>query len=194
AVPAGPPFSSVGSRIANATSREESSMSTTEQRPETFDWAGVVDYSARYTHDAPQTQYELPGITEEVHEAACPSGGDHEGVPVAVVPLWHAMVTARLTVPAGDTDALRAAQRRLDVALAELGRLYPLSPAGLLPQVAWGLPYFTRYLPTSLVDEHLPKSTRDASAGEPVLIEAISFPRDPADLVIEHNDVCFHFK
>ncbi len=168
-------------------------MTTTEQRPESFDWSGVVDYSARYANQAPVTQYELPGITEELHDAACPAGGDHQGVPVAVVPLWHAMVTARLNVAAGDGAALRTAQGRLDVALAELERLYPLSPAGLLPQVAWGLPYFSR-LPTSLVEEHLPKSTRAESAGEPALIEAIRFPRDPEDLLIDHNDVCFHFK
>lgn len=169
-------------------------MSTVEQGRGSFDWAGVVDYAARYTHEAPQTQYELPGVTEELHQVACPAGGDHHGVPVAVVPLWHAMVTARLNLPAGDTGALGAAQRRLDVALAEIERLYPLSPAGLLPQVAWGLPYFARYLPPSLVDEILPKSTREGSEGEVALLDAIAFPRDPDDLVVEHNDVCFHFK
>jgi hypothetical protein len=169
-------------------------MSTMEQVPDSFDWAGVVDYAARYTNEAPQTQYELPGVTEELHQVACPAGGDHAAVPVAVVPLWHAMVTARLNVPTSDIGALRAAQRRLDVALAEVERLYPLSPAGLLPQVAWGLPYFARYLPPSLVDERLPKSTREGSEGEVALIDAIAFPRDPGDLIVEHNDVCFHFK
>ena len=113
-------------------------MSTAKQVPESFDWAGVVDYAARYTHEAPETQYELPGVTEELHQAPCPAGGDHAGVPVAVVPLWHAMVTARLNIPTGDPAALRAAQHRLEVALAEVERLYPLSPAGLLPQVGSG--------------------------------------------------------
>lgn len=169
-------------------------MSTAKQVPESFDWAGVVDYAARYTHEAPETQYELPGVTEELHQAPCPASGDHAGVPVAVVPLWHAMVTARLNIPTGDPAALRAAQHRLEVALAEVERLYPLSPAGLLPQVGWGLPYFARYLPPSMLDTHLPRSAREGSEGEPVLIEAIRFPRDPDDLVVEHNDVCFHFK
>jgi len=162
--------------------------------PEGFDWASVVDYSARYAHETPRTQYELPGVTEQLHQAACSAGADHEGVPVAVVPLWQAMVTARLNIPPGDTDALRDAQRRLEVALAAIEHVYPLSPAGLLPQVAWGLPYFARYLPASLVDEHLPKSTRQGSEGEPVLAEATRFPRDPENLVVEHNEVCFHFK
>jgi len=170
-------------------------MTTTEREAASFDWAGVVDYAVRYTHEAPMTQYELPGITEELHDVACAAGdGGHDRVPVAVVPLWHAMVTARLKIPAGDPQALQAAQHRLSAALAEIERLYPLSPAGLLPQVAWGLPYFGRYLPDSLVAEHLPTSTRPGTEGEPVLIEAVRFPRDPEDIVIEQNDVCFHFK
>ncbi|SRR5579875_26185 len=169
-------------------------MALTGKEQETFDWGRVVDYSARYSHPRPQTQYELPGVTEEVHQAPCPAGGTHAGVPVAVVPLWHAMVTARLTVPPGDNQALRDAQRRLEAALAQVEELYPTSPAGILAQVAWGLPYFQRYLPKALVSEHIPKSTRPGREGEPALVEAVRFPRDPEDLVIEHNDVCFHFK
>jgi hypothetical protein len=167
--------------------------SLTEQKG-AFDWAGVVDYSARYAHPLPQTQYELPGITEEVHPAPCAGDGGHDGVPVAVVPLWHAMVTARLSVPPGDKTALQAAQQRLDRALAQVEELYPVSPAGVLLQVAWGLLFFGRYLPQALVAEHLPKSVRPGSEGEPALIEAVRFPRDPEEVVIEHNDVCFHFK
>jgi hypothetical protein len=167
---------------------------TTTPTASPFDWASVVDYSARYANEAPKTQYELPGITEELHEAPCAGGDGHDRVPVAVVPLWHAMVTAKLNVPPGDKTALQAAKQRLDLALAEIEQLYPLSPAGLLPQVAWGLPYFRGYIPQALIDEHLPRSTRAGSEGEPVLIDAIAFPRDPDDLEIEHNDVCFHFK
>ena len=169
-------------------------MSSAENNPEHFDWANAVDYAARYTHEAPRTQYELPGVTEELHPVACSADGNHEEVRVAVVPLWHAMVTARLNIATDDAEALRDAQRRLEVALAEIERIYPLSPAGLLPQVAWGLSYFARYLPESLVDEHLPKSIREGSEGDPVLIDAIRFPRDPDDLVVEQNEVCFHFK
>jgi hypothetical protein len=44
------------------------------------------------------------------------------------------------------------------------------------------------------VQEHLPRSTRDGRDGECALIETIRFPRDPKHLVIEHHDVCFHFK
>jgi hypothetical protein len=169
-------------------------MTALQHGTESFDWTGVVDYAGRYAAEAPQTQYELPGITEELHEATCPAGGDHAGVPVAVVPLWHAMVTARLTIPTGDADALRNAQRRLDTALQDIERVYPLSPAGLLPQVAWGLPYFERYVPASVVEANMPKSTREGREGEPALIDAIRFPRDLPNLIVEQNDVCFHFK
>lgn len=172
-------------------------MTAVADQAGTFDWASVVDYSKRYVNEAPPTQYELPGVTEELHEVPCVAEGaehQHEGVPVAVVPLWHAAVTAKLTIPAGDHAALRQAQLRLEAALSVIGELYPLSPAGLLPQVAWGLPYFTNYLPESLVDEHLPKSTREGTEGQVALLEAKRFPRDPEDIVLEHNDVCFHFK
>jgi hypothetical protein len=167
---------------------------TVTERPESFDWSSVVDYAGRYGHEAPQTQYELPGVTQALHQVACVAGGAHEGVPVNVVPLWHAVVTARLNIAPGDPKALQAAQKRLDGALGELERVYPLSPAGILPQVAWGLPYFERYIPESLLDEHFPKSVREGREGERALIETIRFPRDPQDLVIEQHDVCFHFK
>lgn len=169
-------------------------MTAVQEGAGSFDWTRVVDYSARYSQERPKTQYELPGVTEELHVAPCAGGGGHDGVPVAVVPLWHAMLTARLTVPPGDPTALQAARQRLELALAEVEELYPLSPAGILPQVAWGLPYFRRYIPEPVVAEHLPKSTRAGSEGQPVLIDAIAFPRDPEDLVVEQNDVCFHFK
>jgi hypothetical protein len=54
-------------------------MSAVGQPRESFDWAGVVDYAyaARYP------QYELPGVTEDIHQAPRPAVGDHEGVPVA---------------------------------------------------------------------------------------------------------------
>jgi hypothetical protein len=45
--------------------------------PQDFDWAQVVDYAGRHPGEPPRTQYELPGVTEEIHR----------GVPVAVVPL-----------------------------------------------------------------------------------------------------------
>jgi len=149
-----------------------------------FDWTGVVDYSKRYEVEPPKTQYELPGVTEE----------DHVGVPVAVVPLWHAAVTAKLVFPADDHAALIAAQRRLTDALAELERVYPLSPSGIFVQVAYGLGYFQDRIPAKIADEHLPKSTMSGTEGQWALIDSIRFPKDPEDLVLEQHDICFHFK
>lgn len=151
---------------------------------EVFDWAGVVDYSRRTVLDAPATQYELPGVTLE----------DHVGVAVAVVPLWHAVVTARLAFAPGDHERLRSAQQRLTAALALVERAYPLGPTGIFTQVAYGLRYFTDYLPSSLTDEHFPKSTMPGTEGQWAVADSIRFPKDPADLVLETQDVCFHFK
>lgn len=158
---------------------------TASQAPDKeFDWDGVVDYSKRSPVDPPRTQYELPGVTVE----------DHLGVPVAVVPLWHAVVTADLTVPAGDNEALKAARQRLDAALAEIERVYPRAPAGIFIQVGYGLPYFRDRIPQSLLDEHFPTSALPGTEGEPAVIDSIRYPKDPEDLVLEANEICFHFK
>jgi hypothetical protein len=149
-----------------------------------FDWTGVVDYSKRNRLEAPRTQYELPGVTEE----------DHQGVPVAVVPLWHAVVTAKLTFPPDDHDALKSAQTRLTAALAEIERVYPLGPGGIVIQVSYGLPYFRNRIPGKLLDEHFPPSTMAGSEGQWAVIDSIRYPKDPADLVLEDHDICFHFK
>lgn len=169
-------------------------MTTTDHGPQAFDWARVVDYSQRYTNEAPKTQYELPGVTEEMHTVAVATRDEPVEVPVAVVPLWHAMVTARVNLDPGDHTVLQQAQRRLDRSLAEIDLVYPLSPAGILPQVAWGLPYFRRFVPQTVFDEHMPKSVRAGSEGQPALIDTIAFPRDPDDVILESNEVCFHFK
>lgn len=158
---------------------------TADQAPaKEFDWDGVVDYSKRSPVDPPRTQYELPGVTVE----------DHLGVPVAVVPLWHAVVTADLTVPTGDNEALKAARGRLDAALAEIERIYPPSPSGIFIQVAYGLPYFHDRIPQSLLDEHFPTSALAGTEGQLAVIDSIRYPKDPEDLVLESNEICFHFK
>ncbi len=148
-----------------------------------FDWSGVVDYSRRAVLEPPATQYELPGVTLE----------DHQGVPVAVVPLWHAVITAKLHLPDGDAGALKAAQSRLTAALAEIERAYPLGPSGLFVQVAYGLGYFHR-LPGDAVEAHMPKSTMEGTKGQWALIDSIQYPKDAKNLVLEDNDICFHFK
>lgn len=149
-----------------------------------FDWASVVDYSKRIDVTLPKTQYELPGVTEE----------DHDGVPVAVVPLWHAIVTTRFTFPSDDRDALKRFQVRLQTALDTIERIYPVDPTGILIQTAYGLGYFRDRIPASLTDELFPRSTMPGSEGEWAIIDSIRFPKDPESLTLESNDVVFHFK
>jgi hypothetical protein len=149
-----------------------------------FDWTGVVDYSRRTSVEPPKTQYELPGVTEE----------NHLGVPVAVVPLWHAVVTTRLTFPASDHEALRDAQRRLTEALATVERVYPLDPSGIFIQVAYGLPYFRDRIPASITEELFPRSALPGSEGEWAVIESIRFPKDPESIILEQQDIVLHLK
>ncbi len=149
-----------------------------------FNWAGVVDYAKRFGTVRPKTQYELPGVTVE----------DHLGVPVAVVPLWHAVVTARLSLPKGELKDLKRAQERLSQALEEIEAIYPLNPSGIFIQVTYGLAYFKEYIPASLTAAYMPRALDDDKSQNWALIDAIKFPKDPATLILEHNDVSFHFK
>jgi hypothetical protein len=102
------------------------------------------------------------------------------GAEVVVPPLHHEIVTA--TVETGD---LPDAKRRLEEALADLDAHYPATPAGLGVTVAWGLPYFRRYV-AAPAQKYLP---RDRRAEKPALLDAVRFPSDPADTILEQNDV-----
>lgn len=149
-----------------------------------FDWAGVVDYAKRSYSEPPKTQYELPGVNVE----------NHCDVPVACVPLWHSVVTARLNVQRGDKQALRRAQSRLSAALAEIESVYPLNPGGILTQVAYGLSYFKEFIPAAVTDKLMPRAIENGKPGAWALIDSIKYPKDPAHLVLEQNDISFHFK
>ena len=109
------------------------------------DWTAVVNYARRSYSEPPKTQYELPGVNVE----------DHLGVPVACIPLWHTIVTARLTIGKGDVSGLRRAQARLGAALTEIEATYPLNPGGIFTQVAYGLPYFKDYIPASITEKFM---------------------------------------
>jgi len=113
-----------------------------------------------------------------------------DGVEVLVPPLHHQVVTARVDI-ADDPLKLKAAQSALEQALRELERRYEPTPAGLGVTVAWGLPYFRRFVPQE-ARRYLPLDTRASkAAGKPVgaLLDAIRFPSDPATTVLERNDV-----
>ena len=121
-------------------------------------------------------QHLLDGVTVVVDQ----------GVEVLVPPLHHAVITARVT-----TDDLRAAQRELEEALVDLEHRYPPTPAGLGVVVGWGLPYFRRYVPRQ-ADVHLPSDRRASRTKRHLvraLADAVRFPSDPPETILEQNDV-----
>ena len=116
-------------------------------------------------------------------------------VEVLVPPLHNAVLTGRLTV--GESGkGVRSAQDELESALAGLEEGLDHSPAGLGVTVAWGLPYFRRYVPGPAA-RNLPvdlRATEAAGRQVQALIDAVRFPSDPADVRLEENDVVFFFR
>ncbi len=110
---------------------------------------------------------------------------------VVVPPLHHQLVTA--TVKAGETRArspqgaggARARARPAGAAVrADARRASAIT-------VAWGLPYFRRFVP-KLADEHVPvdlRATKTLHKPVRVLQDAIRFPSDPPETILEANDV-----
>ncbi len=105
-----------------------------------------------------------------------------DGIEVLVPPLHHQVVTARVTA---DPAALRDAQASLESALAGLERDYAPTPAGLGVTVAWGLPYFDRFVPDA-ARTYIP---HDRRAAKSALLATLSFPSDPSETRLEENDV-----
>jgi hypothetical protein len=114
---------------------------------------------------------------------------EDEGVEVIVPPLHHQLVTAKLRVEPSRAQ-LREAQAALDEVLLRLDGEFESSARGLGLTVAWGLPYFRRYVP-SQAERHLPVDRRASSQEKLVhaVIDAVRFPSDPDDVVLEDNDV-----
>jgi hypothetical protein len=112
------------------------------------------------------------------------------GIEVIVPPLHHQVVTAKLRV--GESQAeLRDARDELEAALRSLDQEFAPTPAGLGVTVAWGLPYFERFVPAQ-AERHLPHDLRASAArGETVRVleDAIRFPSDPDTTRLEQNDV-----
>ena len=115
---------------------------------------------------------------------------EDEGVEVIVPPLHHQLVTAKLRVEPRRAELLRA-QAALEEALLRLDDEFESSARGLGVTVSWGLPYFDRYVPAQ-ARRHLPVDLRaSASRERPVhaLIDAVRFPSDPDDVLLEDNDL-----
>jgi hypothetical protein len=129
-------------------------------------------------------------------------------VTVQLPPVYTLFLPAVLT----RTPTL-ADQSALASALATIEASFPASPSGVLIfSVSYGLPYFAR-LPQGLVRSQLPTLLSDPA--RPVLEEAVPFPTDVVDglvggpgaliphvikdrfnvdVVIESNDLLFHFR
>ena len=141
--------------------------------------AGVYELVDRLSPAPHRTVAEPAGLPAEQHLIDLGTV-ESEGVEVVVPPLHSEVVTATLNV-----SKLRDAQQELEDALRAIDARYALDPAGLVVTVAWGLPYFDRYVPAQAT-LHLP---HDRRAGKPALLPARTFPSDPHDTRLELNDV-----
>jgi hypothetical protein len=113
-----------------------------------------------------------------------------DGVEVVVPPLHHRVVTAKVGSGA-DRASLIAAQGELEHALRSLESRYEPTAAGLGITVAWGLPYFERYV-SGPAKEHIPVDLRASrAAGHEIraLTPSIRFPSDQPSTVLERNDL-----
>jgi hypothetical protein len=106
-----------------------------------------------------QEQYILQG---EQTINVDPSGVESSNGTVAIrVPtLYDDVITATLNVPP-NAKALREAQHHLESVLLGVERQFPATPAGMGIAVAWGLPYFSQYIP------RLGKASEFFKAGTP---------------------------
>jgi hypothetical protein len=130
------------------------------------------------------------GLTPEQHLLQGVRIVEDNGVEVVVPPLHHQLVTARLRVAERKRDLVEA-QKTLEDVLAKLDRDFEQTPTGLGVTVAWGLPYFRRFVP-KLAVEHIPVDRRASeSKNKPVrvLLDSRRFPSDPAETILEANDV-----
>jgi hypothetical protein len=148
--------------------------------------AGVYELVDRLV-EAPTRRFGL-GRAPEQHLLEGMRIVEDNGVEVVVPTLHHQIVTATVDVESHSAD-LAGARQRLEQVLRKLEDEFADTPDGLAVTVAWGLPYFRRFTPAQ-AKRHLPIDLR-ASEGrkQPVsaLLDAIRFPSDPADTLLEDN-------
>jgi hypothetical protein len=103
-------------------------------------------------------------------------------IEVLVPPLHHRVLTARIRVDPAD---LGDAQATLEHVFAGLEHDYVPTPAGLGVTIAWGLPYFHRFVP----DAARRTIPHDRRAAKSALLPTRRFPSDPDQVLLEENDV-----
>jgi hypothetical protein len=74
---------------------------------------------------------------------------------------------------------------QLEHVLRDVDATYALTASGLGVTVAWGIPYFEKYVPAQ-AKTHLP---HDRRAQKPVLLPTRRFPSDPSSTILETSDV-----
>jgi hypothetical protein len=141
--------------------------------------AGVYELVDKLSPAPKRSVVEPAGLPPEQHLIELGTVRS-DGVEVVVPPLHSEVVTG--TVVASN---LRDAQQQLEDALRELDSRFSLDPAGLAVTVAWGVPYFERYVPAQ-AKLHLP---HDRRARKPALLPTRTFPSDPHATLLESNDV-----
>jgi hypothetical protein len=117
----------------------------------------------------------------------------NNAVTVAIPPLHNDVFTAKLKGTVNWTAAaLKNAKTRVENAIAKVEAPYPSTAAGLTIVVGWGLSYFRTFVP-ALANANLPAAP-GVSPKQYVVLDAIRFPSDPADVVLEDNHVMFKFR
>jgi hypothetical protein len=141
--------------------------------------SGSPKRAARPAGPLPPEQHVLEGVRQVVDNK----------VVVLVPPLHHQLVTLELKTGQAKKDLLNA-QAELEHALADLEAGYAATPAGLGITVGWGLPYFRHYV-AGAAARYLPVDHRASQAkGRRIsaLLDAVRFPSDPPQTVLEQND------
>jgi hypothetical protein len=150
--------------------------------------AGVYELVDRFTQAPQRTSAGTLPPEQHLLDGVRMIRDNH--VEVLVPPLHHKVVTATLRVGDGATD-LHDARVQLEGVLLRLEGQFEPTPVGLGITVAWGLPYFRRYVPGQAAI-HLPVDLRATRArGRPVRVleDAIRFPSDPDSTILEQNDI-----
>jgi hypothetical protein len=116
-------------------------------------------------------------------------------VEVLVPPLHHEVVTAHLTFEPRRAELLEA-QAALEDVLRGLETRFEPTPSGLGVTLAWGLPYFRRFV-ADPARRHLPVDVRASRAKgrrTAALLDAIRFPSDEPETILEGNEVAILFR
>jgi hypothetical protein len=115
------------------------------------------------------------------------------GVTLAIPPIYNDVITAKLKSGVNwSLAALKAAKTRVENALVTVEKPYPATAAGLTMVIGWGLPYFETFT-AGLKDAYLP-AIPGTSPKQYAVLDAIKFPSDPADVVLEKNHVMFKIR